>query len=84
VNVGGLHISTKFGHDWTIFTKVIVIPDTYIHNDYCFWSLGTSKQKSRSNMVPGLGPSMRSTVIALFPKRSSLKQTNLPHIRVIF
>jgi hypothetical protein len=26
----GLHISTKFGHDWAIFMKVIVITDTYI------------------------------------------------------
>jgi hypothetical protein len=26
----GLPISTKFGHDWTIFTRVIMITDTDI------------------------------------------------------
>jgi hypothetical protein len=36
-----------------------------------FWSLGTSKQKS--NMVPGLGLSMRPTVTAVFPIGNSLK-----------
>jgi hypothetical protein len=40
-------------------------------NDYCFWSLGTSKRKS--NMVPALGLSMRPTVIAVFPIGNSLK-----------
>jgi hypothetical protein len=41
-------------------------------NDYCFWSLGTSKRKS--NMVPGLSLTMRPTVIAVFPMENSLKK----------
>ena len=72
-----LHLHAKFHRNRTIFTRVIELTDTYIDiyidiyiyiyiytklNEWCFWHLGTSKQKN--NTVPGLGLTVPPTVIA--------------------